>query len=224
MVINTQYRFIFVHVPKTAGTSVAKSLPGLDGNHTNWLASTKHETLAEFNSAIRGRQGKADEFQNHSLNSYFRFAFVRNPWDRMLSFYRFLVEQRPKREIESVTSFRDFLIQAERGVKWIQALYSMRPRVDYFTLAGGRLSLDFLGHFEHLQEDIRAIGSRIGHRIELPHINRSSNSEQDFREHYDGQTIELVANRFTDDIRHFGYTFDQKNPTKRCSASLQRQR
>jgi len=106
MVINTHYKFVFVHIPKAAGTSVMECLSALEGNNRSWLAKTKHETLAEFEKGLEERQTPEERKLGFDPGTYFRFGFVRNPWDRMASFYRYLVEQRPIKEIESATSFK----------------------------------------------------------------------------------------------------------------------
>lgn len=125
MIINTQYKFIFVHIPKTAGTSIMRSLEGIEGNNRRWLANTKHETLAQLNANIGARLSLKDRLLGQTPKDYFNFGFVRNPWDRMASFYQFLVEKHPRSEIDTVSCFKDFLIQAQDGVEWIQELYSM---------------------------------------------------------------------------------------------------
>ena len=71
MVVNTFYRFLFVHVPKAGGTSVAATLSRLDGNHTGWIAKTKHETLAEFREAIAARLTVQDREQGIDPNAYY---------------------------------------------------------------------------------------------------------------------------------------------------------
>ena len=224
MVINTHYRFLFVHIPKAAGTSVMDCLATLKGNNRSWLAGTKHETLAEFEGAWEGRQSPEDRRLGFDPLNYFRFGFVRNPWDRMSSLYRYLVEQRPVPDIDSVSSFKDFLVQADQNAAWIRRLHSLRPQVDFFTTNDRILSIDFLGHFEHLLEELKTVEQRIGCALEVPHLNRSSNHNRDYRNDYDSEMVEIVGRIFADDVRHLGYGFEQAPPSKRCSGRLIRPR
>jgi sulfotransferase famil protein len=222
MVINTHHRFIFVHIPKAAGTSMTKCLSSLKGNNTRWLADrTKHETLMRFEQSIESRRSVFDRVLGRSPEGYFRFAFVRNPWDRMASFYHYLIEKRPVKAIDSTVSFKDFLVKSQQNISWIDNLHSMRQQADYFTFEDGRMELDFLGHFEFLQEDIEAIEKQLQITIDPPFLNKSSNIERDYRDEYDDEMIEIVAARFSNDIALFGYLFDQRSPTKRCSGSLE---
>jgi hypothetical protein len=142
----------------------------------------------------------------------------------MSSLYRYMLESRPVREIDSVTSFKDFLGKVRDGVEWVNRLHSMRQQLDYVTVGANRLKIDYLGHYEYLHEDLRAIEARIGCAIPLRHLNRSSNAGRDYRDDYDAEMIEIVARRFAEDVRLFGYEFGQRFPTRRCSDSLDRDR
>lgn len=220
MVINTHYRFVFVHIPKTAGTSVTRSLEKLQGNEKGWLAKTKHETLAELRERLGRGIPPVEHLSATESLGYLTFGFVRNPWARMASLYRYLAERRPKVEIDTVSGFRDFLVQARAGVDWIQGLHSMRSQLDYFTLPGGRMEMGFLGHFEHLAEDINLISREIGVSIRIGHDNRSSNMDRDYRREYDDDMVEIVASRFHGEISLFGYSFENADPARRCSQAI----
>ena len=123
MVINDKYRFIFIHVPKVAGTSVTHALLALAGNNDRLVAETKHETLGQLSAAWRNRRRHCCRA---NVDEYFRFGFVRNPFVRMHSFYTYLKEMRPRPEIDSITSFRHFLQQSCDPVSWIGGLHSMK--------------------------------------------------------------------------------------------------
>lgn len=220
MVINDNYRFIFVHVPKAAGTSISEMLRSHRGNNRRWLArQTKHETLSELERRWK-RRAPWDLLLRRSPRGYFRFAFVRNPWDRLSSFYCYLQEKRPRREIAGVRSFRHFLDLADSGEPWINGLHSMRPQVDFLVNRRGELAMDYLGHFEHLREDLAEVCGLLGFSPDLPHRNRSSHSDRDYRADYDDELVQRVAKRFAVDIELFGYRFDTPLPTRRFSGPL----
>lgn len=217
MVVNDHYKFVFIHVPKAAGTSVMQALQRLEGNNSRLLAKTKHETLGEFMQNWQERNGGAADIDPLS---YFRFAFVRNPWIRMHSFYSYLVEVRPRPEIDTVSSFRDFLLQSLDANSWINGLHSMRPQLDFFRSTDGEFAMDFVGHYEHLYDDLDSVGARLGITLDIPHLNRSSSSKVDYRERFDDEMVEIVASRFAGDVERFGYVFEQPQPTRRCSGPL----
>jgi len=132
MVINDKYRFVFLHVPKTAGSSLTAALGCLPGNNRRWIAKgTKHETLGQLQANWEQRRSGLDRLFRRAVHDYFFFGSVRNPWDRMCSLYRYLREKRPRPEIANVTSFPDFLRRAEQGEEWIVHLHSMRQQIEF---------------------------------------------------------------------------------------------
>lgn len=171
----------------------------------------------QLEQSIESRRSVLDKVLGRSTERYYRFAFVRNPWDRMASFYHYLVEKRPIKEIDSTVSFKDFLIKSQQNICWIDKLHSMKQQVDYFTLEDGQMKLDFLGNFEFLQEDIKVVEKQLQIMLDLPFLNASSNIEKDYRDEYDDEMIDIVSSRFADDIAFFGYLFEERHPTKRCS-------
>ena len=114
--ISTRHRCIFVHIPKTAGTSVEAAL----GWFTEYTRGAQdHRSIRKLREAIT-----PDEFC-----TYFKFTFVRNPWDRVVSWYKNALEDpvhRQKYGISETCSFREFLTahEANWGLKsqlrWIQ--------------------------------------------------------------------------------------------------------
>ena len=221
MVVNTYYKFIFVHVPKNGGRSVKRSLATIRGNRKHWMAVSNHETLGGFYDNFKTRANWRDKILGRNPSSqYFRFAFVRNPWDRMSSLYHFLTERRARDEVHAVRSFKHFLQQMREGVPWIQNLHSTRSQLEYLTLEDNRVCLDYLGHFEFLEDDFAAISEAFGCPLTLSHVNRSVNSQVDYRTRYDAEMIEIVASRFAEEIDRFGYVFEQSSPRRRFSGPI----
>lgn len=221
MVINDKRRFIFIHVPKSAGTSMMQALVRLPGNNRRWCAASNHEPIKDFLANWPRRRSLLDRILQRSPAGYATCAFVRNPWDRLASLYRYLIEKKQRKPgVSDLRSFADFLDQAARGVAWINGLHSFRNQVDFFQDEQGRIAIDFVGHYEHLAEDVGLLSDRLGIPIRLPHVNRSSNAGRDYRHDYTDRLVEFVQDRFKRDIVQFGYEFDQPRPRLRCSGSL----
>lgn len=200
--ISLRHGFLFVHIPKTAGNSIQNVLRdysedeivakgGQDGVERFEVRSAgrrleKHSTLADYYRELGEEQAGA----------LFKFACVRNPWDRMISFYfsphRGEVKWSPRK-------FRQF-VETE-----------VRPLRDYFALGGeaaaGRspfANVDFVIRFDRLNEDFAAVCRRIGiPQVELPVRNRSSRGGN--AEYYDKPLSQFIAGRFADEIEWFGF-------------------
>lgn len=129
-------------------------------------------------------------------NSYFKFSFERNPWDRQVSWYHYKTKSKPA---HARPSFEEF--NADRR----------RARVENWDLytIDGRIALDFIGRYETLDADFTSVLERLGlaGRVSLPKTNVSSGRQGSYREFYDEAGRQLVADWYAAEIRHFGYEF-----------------
>jgi hypothetical protein len=207
MLVSYRKKFLFVHIFKTAGTSITDSFarfcyrPG-SSRPSNWLAffSTnwkkihrapikKHATALQIRGALDGE----------IFDTFFKFAFVRNPWDWQVSLYHYILEHPENRgheETKEMGSFRNFVFSREK-----LSFTQTSCLVD----ENGSLLVDFVGKFENLNEDFRIICQKVGISARLPHINKSKRT--DYRDYYDSETREVTARLYAEDIERFGYTF-----------------
>lgn len=210
MLVSESHRFIFVHVQKTAGTSITELLRPLalqpPGGRLNRLASDlglvhdwrrcqfrKHAPLKRAERVL-----PADLF-----SSFYKFAFVRNPWDRLVSWYEFVLQDtghKRHRRVRRLPGFDEF-VRSELG----------RPRrAQWWMLTGrdGRLGIDFAGRFERLEADVAAVCARLGIPSRtLPHVNRTR-PRAPYQQYYTPALAALVRERWAPEIEAFGYSFE----------------
>jgi hypothetical protein len=144
----------------------------------------------------------------------FKFAFVRNPWDRLVSAHaHFERDERALLERLRLPSFSDFVRfalrpsteQHERVALW-QAIG--RPQLESLIGLRGELLVDFVGHFENLEADFElALQQMDLPAVQLPHKRRSQRIA-DYRSAYSDELAELVGRHFADDLAAFSYSFD----------------
>ncbi|ABL70796.1 MULTISPECIES: sulfotransferase family 2 domain-containing protein [Paracoccus] len=213
MIISHRHRYVFVHIPKTGGTSLTMALEARVGKDDIILSDTpkgrnrrrrvrgvaargrlwKHSTLADI-------QGLVDAA---ALADYLVFTLVRNPWARALSYYSWLRGQgfaHPSVRLAKAAGFADFLrdpmTQAQLAV----------PARHYLTGPQGERAALCL-RLEHLGADLPQLEARLGFSLHpLPHENRSEHG--DWRLAYDAETAGIVARAAAEDIARFGYRFD----------------
>jgi len=216
MLISYSHKFLFVHVPKSAGVSVTQSLAPYAhrseqlpinrllnrfGVHSNLMLGphTWRWFRLHHSAQIIRRHLPARVY-----GQLFKFAFVRNPWDAAVSFYHYCLEH-PTHHRHNLTvrlgSFTEF-------IKW-RAERKPHLQADMVCDRHDRLLVNFLGRFETLEEDFQHVCQRIGIQATLPRLNTSQH--RDYRSYYDDATAELVATRWHRDIELFGYTFDGIN-------------
>jgi hypothetical protein len=208
MQISHSHRFIFVHIFKTAGTSMRAALepytqpPGvrLWRGVRRCLGFPAPEPFPQLSGHSRACDVRnsvtAEVFQN-----YFKFAFVRNPWDWQVSWYHFIVQNRTHHEHEAVTSlgsFADFLRWRIDHPVWHQK--------DFIADEGGIEIVDFVGKFENLEADFAHVCAVAGVGAQLPHLNRSRHA--DYRRYYCDRSCLLLEQYSKADIEYFGYSFD----------------
>jgi chondroitin 4-sulfotransferase 11 len=170
--------------------------------------------------AIRFPTLPLDEVHRHA--DYFRFCFVRNPWDRVVSCYvekiktdpgyttRFFrdgvfVGFIPYGVFRAGMSFQSF-VEAIAGIPDEEADRHFRSQHTFVTDARGELLVNFVGKLEQSAEDFAHVLRRLGRDpSEVPHLNRSDHS--DYKSFYTPRTMELVRQRYERDITLFGYDF-----------------
>lgn len=201
--VSFQKRFIFVHVPKTAGNSIQSVLreysedeivalrAGQDGIERFGLRNPefkikKHSTLAEYRAAL----GEA------RFRDLYKFTGVRNPWDRMISYY-FRPTQHPT--TWNRKEFRKVMLKA-------------LSVPDYLRLEEGEEdpfgNVDYIIRFENLADDFHSVCAVLGiPTARLPQYNRST--REHYSKYYDDELRELVRKRFAMEIERFGYTFEE---------------
>jgi hypothetical protein len=189
MILN-ESRCIFVHIPKTGGTSIAKAL-----GHFDQVAYgvQDHRTIVELRHTT----------SKHDFERYYKFTIVRNPWDRVVSWYKNVTTDaihRDRFRIQENCSLRDFL--TEHGSIW-----GLQSQLHWIREPDGNIPLDFIGRFERLSEDFGHVCERLGLReVRLPHLFQAYDTTP-YMALYDHQTRSIVAHRYAEEIEMFRYSF-----------------
>ncbi len=215
MLVSEKRRFLFVHVQKTGGITVSELLKqtvfdarSLNPRHMRLREAIERERIPEVS---------------------FRFAFVRNPWDRLVSWYTMIDRARRKRLSQDEDSvqrkrfqqnplYRSVLLHAPtfedfvknctqthmvQGVPYSFAL----DQLSYVTDEDGEMLADFVGRFERFEEDLTHVFDRLGLTVpDIPHKNRVPRRRH-YSEFYTPELEEIVRQRFKRDIEAFGYVF-----------------
>ena len=212
MIISYSHQFIFVHVPKTAGLSIDGALRPYAQNLPQTWADRFFGRLRLRDSYFKyhpykrfRRHATAEQIRRHlpreTYETFYKFAFVRNPWDWMVSYYHYLLEKADHHRHRLVRRLRGFEEYLEYEIRRNKA-----GQTQFLRDAAGQMLVDFVGRFESLEADFAQVCSRLGLVARLPRMNRSRHN--DYRTYYNARTIELVARHFRAEIELFGYTFD----------------
>ena len=231
--ISHKHKFVFVHVPKAAGQSVEKFFLEKEGssweNRADFLLKANddptlgpprlaHLTATEY---VSKKHITASEYQE-----YFTFSIIRNPWSRVLSFYKYL-------GFAEVTTFDNFVCKYLEDV-YQNEYWFLRPQCDFIYDKNGTLQVDFLGKMENLKKDFPLICEKLHIKSEqLPHYNsspekritrkglklimqyptllldvfKSKGKQKSYKDAYSEKAKEIVGRLYKDDIEKLDYRF-----------------
>jgi hypothetical protein len=196
MVVSERLRCIFVHVQKTGGSSIEVALR----QHDPAIPEKPHNARRHLGARdVRELVGAA------TWDASFTFGFVRNPWDRLVSWHSMCVQAPAPNAFgrhvqDHFASFEDFVMRPDAMLARTTV-----PQVDYLAGHDGALIVDFVGRYEALHRDYAEVGRRLGIGAALPHANRSAH--RDYRDYFSASMRDVVAARFARDIERFGYAF-----------------
>ena len=191
-------RCIFVHIPKCAGTSVLKVLFANEAK--------LHWKLSYYRLA----------FSPEQFRDFYKFTFVRNPWDRLVSGYHYMRDggepgvqsdlDWAERHIRPYADFDDFVLHGLARPE-IRRWLTFVPQHEFVTLPWRRgPQVDFIGKVEHMEQDFRQVAERLGKSVPLETHNRSQRGA-DYHSYYSLRTRAIVERYYGEDIKMFGYEY-----------------
>ena len=190
---------IFIHIPKAGGISTIKSLYGEEAGGFG------HPTYKRF-LRLYGKK---------HFDAYFKFTFVRNPWDRLLSAYNFLkkggLNHMDQQFCDDVLceydTFEKFVMEwvdSESVEGWVHFI----PQYRYVYDDDMKLVVDFVGKFENFNEDFEKVRDTLQVGIPLKHLNKTKDKEEkSYRDAYTSEMAEKVTDIYKKDIQLFGYIY-----------------
>ena len=207
VLISDSHRFLFVHVQKTGGSTIDNGLTAALGDVRRISAANRHAPLGRLLQLEPG------------LASYWTAGFVRNPWARMLSWWRMMERFRDGAAqgidryvdhlsrnrfaasiVDNHPDFESFLLRATEEHPRLR-----KPQVRFLDVPGKRA--DFIGRQESLETDLHAIYDHLGLEwLGLNSVNIDP-GRPDYREVYTETTRRRVAELFEEDLAAFGYEF-----------------
>ncbi|MEO8159936.1 MAG: sulfotransferase family 2 domain-containing protein [Arenimonas sp.] len=208
MIISHQHRYIFFAIPKTGTHSVRQALRtqlGPDDLEQVGLFEQKRFPFPEFAQIRHGHistQQIRPVLGDAIFSAYTKFAFVRNPFERFVSYCAFMARETTHFEQQPL-HYMKWVIREQKPFDHLLFL----PQHGMVTDAGGRLELDFVGRNETMQASYDAICDRLRlERSELGHMNASKH--RPYQEYYDRELVDLVSRHYARDLELFEYRFE----------------
>jgi hypothetical protein len=193
VIISGDRKFIFIHVPKTGGLSIRRFLQASSSDVRDiffWHVPAKHAKKVI-----------------HGWESYFRFGFVRNPWEVQVSMYNYILgmgNQHPEwQEVERCSNFRTYIDRYMRN-NWENG--NLITQSDMLFDDQDYCLVSLIGRFDTFTEDFEKACREMGIAMaDLPWLNRSEHGE--YRSYYDENAKSLVAKIYSRDLDLLKYAF-----------------
>lgn len=216
MILSRGRRYIFIHIPKTGGTALTLALEARAMKDDVLVGDTpkararkarqkglvtagrlwKHSTLADIDGLVSPEE----------LGGFFIFTLVRNPWDRMVSYYHWLQRQRFDHPAVALARSLDF--SAFLNHPLTQESFRRWPAAAYLRGADGKDHARLYARLEHLDEDLAPLEAHLGFVLTpLARANQSARP-RDWRGFYSDRDAARLADICAQDIARFGYRFD----------------
>jgi hypothetical protein len=199
--ISDKYKCIFIHIPRTAGTSIKEALEIPGTGHRPW------QFYYDFHRAC--------------WNAYIKFTVVRNPWDRAVSAYNYTIMKKsywhdnqnrihphPDYDLLSGKSFTEYCeILLKRNYLLVHKAWY--PQYFWIVKLGknsNSYQVNVILRYENLENDFADLCKRLKvGNIRLPYVNKSDRKH--YREYYTQETKQIIENLYINDIRLFNYEF-----------------
>jgi len=200
-------KLIFLHIPKTGGTSIERHLipeilsPNIF-NQKYMFGLIDRQYAQHFNY---------ENMQKHSeekLDDYFKFTFVRNTWDRLVSAYNYLYKNK---------DFNSFVqgkcLSLQKGI--LTQTDHFNTQMVFIKDKYDNVVPNFIGRFERLQEDYNRLMQQLNGSTrsmwgyQLPKINESKKDNRHYTEYYTDYTKDLVAETYSKEIEYFNFEFQK---------------
>ena len=211
--VSHRHRLIFLKTRKTAGSSVEVWLAPLLDPTTDLAALTADLAAIDPHLAAQFRPGRltghatAEQVRRlvgeHAWQSYFKLSIERDPWDRLISLWRWREERRG----ESMT-LDDFLTAMESGDTAIEQAYQARHWSNWPIYAiGNEIIADQIVQFARLEEELGAALARVGLRPAgtLPRLKAGRRRPDDTAARLTLRQKQRIGRLFAKEIEAFGY-------------------
>jgi hypothetical protein len=221
MIVSHKNKFIYFHIPKTGGSSFAWNFK----NYINYPQSNKNigrkpgwQRIVHYD--LKQHSSYLDNLKfckNHS--DYFKFAFVRNPWD--LTFSWFLARNRQSSHRITKKDFNLFLFDYVQRYSPVFSPFKFlkkytnkgfralnKTQLSYISDSNGIIQIDYIARLEKYDEEIKYLKKKLGIILKNNEkVNVANFKKLDYRKFYDDEGAKLIRDLFEDDINAFNYCF-----------------
>jgi len=212
MPISIKHKLIFFHAARTGGTSIERAL-GIYGGKRGILFGRARQHLTPkqmFRKKYFNFFKKKYKIEEEEIIDYFKFTFIRNPYDRMVSEYFWRKDA--GRYAEKHDNFKDFVFfvknAIENKINKHYTFWRLKPLWEYVYDRDGNKLVDYVGRFENLKKDFKIICDMAGvTKAKLRHYGKMERTA--YQDYYNEDLRRIVHEIYREDFDLFGYFFEK---------------
>ena len=205
--ISHEHKCIFVHIPRTGGTSIEATIwPRGRNENTLWMGFIDDWNNKYQTGGLQHLLAKQirEEVGGETFSSYWKFSFVRNPWDKIISQYHYIQNKERLLSflgVEKIESLEEYLalIQKAKYIHW-------EEQWKFLYADSGECLVDTIYRFEDFRDSAQKIYQDLKLQPTVLHVNQTDHEH--YSKYYTPETRELVAEMYAIDIDTFNYEFE----------------
>lgn len=193
-------KYIFCHIPKTGGTSVK-----------HILLDDKNDDDIHFDRGHAKMSTRLNHARKYNITDTFKFTFVRNPWDRVVSGYAYLSQGGANtrdadffnKHISKYSSFDDFVTNIESVINqgyFFGNMNHFTPMIDWLDRP-----IDFVGKLESIDADFKYIKEKLNLTCNL--VTKNKSKRKHYKEYYTAKSRDIISDVYASDIEQFDYKY-----------------
>ena len=187
MVYSDSNKFIFLAVPKTGSKSMQFFLQDYGKrSQTGWVPN--HDTYEQVKKLLGDQK----------FEDYFKFAFFRNPWSRMISVFFYNIHK------------HKYPTDKKGVIKWLNDYREYDDFAPYIFDKNGNVALDFIGKLENVEKDVKVVCEKLNipPPEKMPHKGKvSTGGRLHYTEYYDEPLIKKIGDMFSNSLSVLKYEF-----------------
>jgi len=202
LLVDDEHKFVYVPISKNACSSIK-----------NWYAKLKGDEEYSFEKSADFHTKQGEKYNKIFFEDYFKFAIVRNPWERLLSAYQFKFLKKKDSPVPIINKLingnENKTISFEQFVKYV--CNSKDAQCDVHWMPQNKflddIKVDYIARMETLEDDLKEISKHIGIKIEIEKLNASK--KYDLSDYYTPLLAEMVGKRYKGDIEKYNYNIKE---------------
>jgi hypothetical protein len=191
MVVCYNKKCIFIHIPKTAGTSIEQFIKDNGKNEIEYLGVKNNRSMHHYTAS------ELKKIEPHIFDIYYKFSIVRNPYERLLSEYYWCpIPDVGFKYGKTKVEFLNYVSKVVKGKRYFENIYNDHFIPQYMFVYNNKLIVDHIFRYEDLEWVIDFLKKKLNIERNFPTLNKLKITKSDWNENQKNRIYKLYKNDF----------------------------